>query len=43
MLTWMCLRQAALVRHAFWCAAFEDGDQESWKQHRKMIRAVYGW
>lgn len=43
MLTWMCLREAAVARHAIWCAVFEDGDRKAWKRHKKMIRAVYGW
>lgn len=43
MLTWILLREHALYRHAFVNAVFEDGDQEAWKRHRKMIRAVYGW
>lgn len=43
MLIWMCWRQRAIYRHAFWNAVFEDGDDEAWKRHKKMIRAVYGW
>ena len=43
MLTWIYLRQCAVVRHAIWCSVFEGSDRKAWKKHRKMIRAVYGW
>jgi hypothetical protein len=43
MLTWIALRNAAYLRHAWWNLVFEDADPECWRTHRDMVRRFYGW
>jgi hypothetical protein len=42
MLTWLLLRQAAMMRHRFWNRIFEPGDPDLWKLHKEMVRRFYG-
>lgn len=42
MLTWLVLRQTAIMRHRAWNVVFEGGDPEMWKPHKEIVRSVYG-
>ena len=42
MLTWLFLRQAAMMRHRMWNRVFECGDPDLWELHKEMVRRFYG-
>ena len=42
MLTWLFLRQAAMMRHRMWNRVFEGGDPDLWELHKEMVRRFYG-